>query len=1094
MSASPSRLAASSAAPSAASRGGRKSPKPSGLAAALILGGLAVIVAPSLAGGCAQQPTLVSVRSLEQSGRVSFVCIDTPGPGATHVPRPIDECSLAQVLEINQYDLDAGVDDAGVSTSHIPHLYALVTQTTRGEVAVIDVTSANHSVLDQDPSVPGANFLPVGSQPIDIVSTPEGLATFVGVAEIGREALFALPSDRILPRATELDADARPPTPAPELSSWPACRLPSAPGQMLLLRDPLGSDGNPRESCDGAFAEPTGAHPHGDLSKDGLGNLLGRQKLVVAMPDDGGIAVFDAQKLLDLEGDAVFGPCPIERWIPLDADVPPLTLPAPPPEKEACKNPLPVTPKPEANLTARPSGLTYADGRLYVSDLAAPLIHVIEMRTPCEPVEAPPLLPFAAAEPERVVTTTRVAVSPSLTPDLKRYLYAVDADDGSAMVFDVSDTSASRLPLHRRHAEWNPFTPPDRIRFDTPVADLVVLQRDLPKAFPPTGVTAEGVRCDPDPSLTVCKPESTQCDFATAYRTSAAYDLGAGPQNLRGVFAFLALTSGKLAVIDIDDYDAPCRVPKGLSVVAGCCKDDSSAACEPQCDSLHKCPDGFLCASGFCAPKSAGSCASPSVCLDVPPDDADPDTQGVCDACSLISSNELSCNVVMPNTPRMSTYDVGGVVTGQREPGVQNFPLLYDKTGSLLDIGSDPSVPRMVATLPAQGGAISVAVGDQNAIIAQDGTFTQADGPKNILAMNLEDPRVQLVDQSWTVTFEGALPGFAEIRGALKFDAAVSDGLASITNADGRFCDKGVQSEQALLEAGVSPAGVNYAGDYIQLAATLPIEEDAYWDAPLGSGATPVGSCTFELCELTFGDVDGPKAGRDFVITEAYQDHVALRSRDLSALQDQLKALESASAPDPGKIDATKQAIQQALERPALAHCCFPSEMSFNVRVGNQWAVNGDGSGFFHHVIADPMTGACRESCDPQRARLNGRVPSVDPSIVANEAVSSAIHDGSPLAFINPMFRFAVINGTALTDQGVRYPVSPQRDAQFRFITQGAFVPLLIGVAADVNMLIQPVGIAVIPTLSKDIAVTDGSFNGLTVVSLSSVAPVRQFF
>jgi hypothetical protein len=159
--------------------------------------------------------------------------------------------------------------------------------------------------------------------------------------------------------------------------------------------------------------------------------------------------------------------------------------------------------------------------------------------------------------------------------------------------------------------------------------------------------------------------------------------------------------------------------------------------------------------------------------------------------------------------------------------------------------------------------------------------------------------------------------------------------------------------------------------------------------------------------------------------------------------------------------------------------------MSFSVRVGHQWAVNGDLSGFFHHVIEDPMSGACRDSCDPLKERLNGRVmeaPAGQASIPDRDKAAPKASDR--YAFINPMFRFAVINGTT----------PPERDQQFRFATQGSFTPLIINVGLDVNMLIQPVGIAVVPTVTKEVAVTDGSINGLTVVSLSSLAAVRQFF
>ncbi len=71
--------------------------------------------------------------------------------------RPLADCNATTVLAIDDYTTDAG--DGGTD-KELPHLYALVTQTTRGEVAVIDTTSINNYVLDQDPSVPGRTSSP----------------------------------------------------------------------------------------------------------------------------------------------------------------------------------------------------------------------------------------------------------------------------------------------------------------------------------------------------------------------------------------------------------------------------------------------------------------------------------------------------------------------------------------------------------------------------------------------------------------------------------------------------------------------------------------------------------------------------------------------------------------------------------------------------------------------------------------------------------------------------------------------------------------------------------------------------------------------
>ncbi len=304
---------------------------------------------------------------------------------------------------------------------------------------------------------------------------------------------------------------------------------------------------------------------NGDIEAEGKG----RQKLVVTIPSRGGVAVIDAQELLDSKAGA-YEPCHVERWLPLSTAVPDLP-PKPPTGGVACVDPKSEAPELPAVSEARPTTLAYADGRLYASDLDTSLIHVIDLPTPCEPVEVRPSLPTSLQEPKRAVTTSHVAVAPTPTPDLKRYLYAIDARDGSAMVFDVSDDQASQFPLQRPQPEWNPLAPSDRIFLGAPAADILIATRDIPESNPATGTAPEGLRCDPDPTLTVCQPTSQSCDLATAYRTDVStYTSGAGPAKLRGTFAFLALTSGRVAVIDIDDFDAPCRGPVANSPLFGC--------------------------------------------------------------------------------------------------------------------------------------------------------------------------------------------------------------------------------------------------------------------------------------------------------------------------------------------------------------------------------------------------------------------------------------------------------------------------------------------------------------------------------------------
>ncbi|KYF85508.1 hypothetical protein BE17_32780 [Sorangium cellulosum] len=951
----------------------------------------AALLAPTsvlVLAGCAEESTPVAVEALAQSGRSAFVClaVDRPDPEKPGVTRslPITDCSYRTADSPSDFQVDAA--DGGAAK--LPHLYALVTQTSRGEVAVIDMTTEHSPILDHDTGTPGASFLPVGAQPVDIVATPGGTASFVAVAEPGRAGIFALPSAKVLPRGG---------CPVPSLSSWPSCSLGSAPGEILLVSDPPGPDGKLRSSCSGDYdVEPTSPDEaaaggdacggaNGDLSQEGLG----RQKLIVSMPELGGFAVIDAQTLLEDEryAEGGFAPCEVERWVPLQVSLPPAAPPESAPHGPECAAPAASVTSAQAVEKPRPAGLALSGDRLFVADLDAPVIHVVDLPTPCEPLELPPLLPASTLDPERVVTTSRVAVSQAAPPDFRRYLYAVDAGDGSVMVFDVSDGALGRAPLSRPHAEWNPFQPPDRIRLPAPVRDLAVVQREAPATLPATGVAPQGIRCDPDPNLRTCDLSVASCDIETLYRTSAERDAGAGPLKLRGSFAYLVLTNGQVAIVDVDDLDAACRGPAVGSARAGC---------------------------GGDAPTS-----------DKP----------------LVTSGEASCNVVIPHTLRSANYVVTSDGSGQLEPGVQGLPILYDRTGTVVPLSANS--PKMRATFPSDGAdspALALAVGAQReTIVATDRGETDVDDqglvlrsgePQHALTMNLEDPRVHLVNETWIATYEGVLPGFT--RTFVHFDDA------SVRSADARFCRRGVQSrasvEEQLLAAGVeageAAARAAELADFVQITSALPGEDADYWAKSSG--------CSFESCDARYGSVITSRPG--LRVAEAYEDRLALESRD------------------------------PAVDEVALAACCFPGEVQLGVRAAGQWVVRSNAVGFLHHVVADPDTGRCRDACDERLARLNGRV--------VHTREDGRVTDGEPGAFTSPMFRFAITGG------------APEQDMQFRFTTQGAFTPLLVELSDSAEL--QPQAIRLVPA-TGELAVTDGSLQGLILLSARSVGVARRF-
>lgn len=989
---------------------------------ALLLATCAAPIALASSSGCQTQQAATTLRALERSGRVSFVCLAAPGT-IPSVALPVDTCTSVRFDSPDDYAVEGG------KTTQ-PHLYALVTQTTRGEVAVIDMSTKADSILDANPRVPGANFLPVGAQPVDVVSTPGGTATFVAAAEHGREGIYALASKDI-----RLCSDCEPKT----LSDWPSCGLPAAPGRMLVVYDPPQGE-DVRASCDGTY-EPIlrGTDEEEKDVVDTLREGKGRPKLAVTIPELGALAIIDAQSLFDVERDAAGKPkrdengktiptkyapgswnaCPIERWVPLAVDLPASSPPPPPPNGPACVNEAPKAPAVAVGLSARPSGVALAEDKLYIGDLEAPVIHVLEMKTPCDPVEREPLLPSSEEEPSRVVTTSQLTVSSVLTGSLTRWLYAVDEKGGGLMVFDVGETATSRAPLRRPRPEWAPFQTADRVDFGVPVQDLVIVERDNPQPIPATGVAVEGVRCDPDPNLTVCTASSTTCDPETLYRTGPEFDRGAGPSRLRGAFAYVVLGTGQIAVVDIDDYDEKCRGPRHYTDLYGC----------------------------------------PPVGFDASFDPSE----------TLVSSGELSCNVVIPHTPRGANYFMTGDRTGQHQPGLQSFPLLYDNLGALQP-KVDPEGVIMRATVPVQDpnepiaeSDFTVAVGSSvRAIDQKTGVLVNAGQLEHTLAMNLEDPRAQSVSQTFTVVYEGAIPGFG--GKAAKLDLASNP--ATLQDAASRFCEQGVLGQKAwkeILQAENEPGDLDVKSknlaDYVQISSSIPPEDDAYWQTEGVAGV-----CSYQQCNLTFGPAELPATTRDILIAEAYQDHLVLG--------DPLGVV-----PDPANPGQTKPIDPETIE------CCFPTLVNFTIRVHGQWAVLGVGSGFIHHVIATPaetagspeLVGACRNTCDPRVARKNSRVRPSE--------FGKVVKDGDREAFINPFFRFAINN----PKNGV-----VRRNTFLQFTTQGNFRPLIVNLAAS-SSEIQPQAISFVsPT--NELALTDGSLEGLILLSAGQLNVTRQYY
>lgn len=970
-------------------------------------------------GACSDTPVSLPLRSLERSGEVSFLCLsadDRDNPG-----RDIDECP--------DFDFD---DDENY------RLVALVTQTVRGEVAVVDV-SAGGGVVDVNPAIPGFDFLPVGNQPGDIVSTPGGVASFVGVTEAGKEGIYALPSSCVgAPRSDEAPR---------ELVTWPACALPSRPGEMTILIDPpvdAGDGPRLRSSCDGSYDLEVGSNEGfdpgrelclADLSQET--NPPGRRVLAVALPDRGEIAMIDAQELLN-RPQGSFDPCPVERWVPLQIDLPSDDIAQQLPddlqtEDPACQ-PQGFNHGPEQDtFVSRPATFSLAEDTLYIADRGAPVIHRMDVSDPCAPVERKPLLPVAFGESGRTVFTTDVAVGPVLT-DGSRVAYAIDEERGSVMVFDVSLNASNRTPLVRERSAFMPFEPADRISFDAPARAVEIVLRDEAIVDPNTGVATVGTRCNPDPDIDDESPPAE-------YRPNTSLTSGASPRKLRGAFGFVALTSGQVAVIDIEDFDEPCRRPTVTNVSSQ--------------EDFRGCTDGEEVPAFYTEDKSPDGIRT--------------------------VTDEDTCNIVRPHRARSASFFKTSSTTGVGSAALRALPRLSKEETTFSNnraTEEGAARPTMLAVDFPDGKPAQVYVGTRLHHNGDEGDEVLDVNPlastRSSLALNTREPRAFPPNEEFALVYEGSL--FGE-RGA----GFLQEGGTELTDSGGLFCDRGVQdtdlaAEFALQELDVEDDDVRAAfgerhADFVLITSNLPGEDDSHWDQGVGltCGGGPEGTGFF-ACRSTFGiDLETATSERELRIDEAYQGRLSVSPRNVSG----------------GDASRVREMLR----------CCFPGAVKYEVRGGKQWVLRGSSTGF-QHKIERGEGDRCSWGCNVFDERNVSRVVEVscqtaevcdgkigfDPeAVVCNQSVGG-VGPNDPCVLENLTQRFAVYRGFA----------ESERDMTFSWQVTGGFVPLSASLRVQ-SSAVSPISMQFVPQLGQ-LAVTDGSTQGLLLVSLTSVRVSRLFF
>ena len=869
-----------------------------------------------------------------------------------------------------------GCPDAYATNIAGRHTMLMVTQTGRGEVAVIDMTT--RVVLDEDPTVPGTEFLPVGAMPVSIVSTPGGASTFVATAEPGREAIFVLPTSCIvapcytttnptwdqaefeLPNSClAASAGNQPPH---DLTQWSACQLPSTPGAMTILTDTsLNAQGEVRQTCDGngsnGIDEPSPTYCPADWDAEQLVSPPGRRKILVTLPKLGGVALLDARNLFD-QTPGTFEPCVIERWLPLSATVPSAPQAQAIPDDLSAPSSCNTTPRysfgpPPSGFTSQPAGIAYQDGQLFVADLGVPLVHILDVQDPCNPHELPPLLPSSFDEPTRTVYTSNVAVS-DLTKSNGRFVYAVDDGDGSLMAFDVSPSSSQRTPIVRPGTPYMPYDPPDRIRTNLQnarIKDLLFVSHDVPILEPGTPTATTAQLCDP-------LPNTTSSD--SLYRTSSDYTRGASPSKLRGTFAIAALSNGQVGVVDVEDWDAPCRRPISGNMA-------TSTAAIP--------------------PTDWRGCVNDATCSYV-------------DSTSIRTvSDEASCKVVEPHHARSGRFFANNSTVGTSAPSLQTFPTLTSISGNI-STGSSTrksANPRFLAVpfsdsdngTPCEYSEVFVGTSQYYLPIPYSDLPKLTNScprttPTNATLLNIDparatnnslllpqfEPRTYLPSENFSVTFEGKL--FDDRQTGL-----LSANDLSLSDPDASFCDQGVQdldsstilggnfvsSDPQLAQAQSAAFGPVHA-DFVQITSDFS-DNDPYWSTPVGSACAKdpaTGIAGINGCRTYFGTTNNFTTNREWQIVEAYQDHLIFQPNQ------QLQQLQTTEP----------NAVADAI---ANLHCCFPGTVLYTVRAANQWVLRGQ-QPMTNVVVGPSPSQRCiiDDNCNPRKKFLKNRIIEISSS------------------------------------------------------------------------------------------------------------------
>ncbi len=130
----------------------------------------------AIALACEDQPMEVTIPAFDRPEDVALICYDTN----EKVTLPISCCKQDGV---------PSNEECGMGIPYA-ELYAFVTQTTIGEVAVVNVK--DFEIIDQEVGIPYSSFIPVGGQPTDIAALGDGSMVLTANYETGDLSLIQI--------------------------------------------------------------------------------------------------------------------------------------------------------------------------------------------------------------------------------------------------------------------------------------------------------------------------------------------------------------------------------------------------------------------------------------------------------------------------------------------------------------------------------------------------------------------------------------------------------------------------------------------------------------------------------------------------------------------------------------------------------------------------------------------------------------------------------------------------------------------------------------------------------------------------------------